>query len=140
MDKFFQYVFMLLLWAFGVYVTACVYKQRKKLNRLQRVGLRTIGVVTGHRYEGDGTYTSELVFLTREGTQQKTETTTSTPQEFPKGTRIPILYDPVNPTDCFVYTYVERQVPAVTLGFIWLVVIGITVLWLCGVPLEKPAT
>lgn len=142
MDKFFQCVFILLLWAFGMYGTVWVYKQRKKLNRLQRVGLRTTGVVTGHRFtEGDGTYMAELIFLTREGTQQKTETTTThTPQEFPKGTRIPILYNPVNPTDCFVDTYVEQQSPAVILGFIWLVVIGITILWFRGVPLEGSAT
>jgi len=84
---------------------------------------------------------AELIFLTPEGKQQDTETaTTHSPQEFPKGTRIPSLYDPANPADCFVDTYVERQAPAVTLGFIWLVVIGSTVLWLCGVPLEGSVT
>ncbi len=115
MDKF----AVLLLWAFAGYGTIWVYKQRRKLNRLQRVGLRTTGVVTGHRYEGDGNYMTKLGFLTREGTQHETETTTThTPQEFPRGTRIPILYNPANPTDCFVDTYLERQVPAVMLGFI----------------------
>jgi hypothetical protein len=143
MAKNAHWLFVLLLWGFAVYGTAWVYKQRRKSIRLRRFGLRTTGMITGHRFTGgdDGTFKAEVVFLTQEGKQQQTETTTThSPQQFPQGSTVAVLYDSINPADCFVDTYVERQAPTVLLVIIWLAVIGISVLALWGVPLEKVAT
>ncbi|WP_460583415.1 DUF3592 domain-containing protein [Hymenobacter arcticus] len=41
------------------------------------------------------------------GQQQQTETTTThSSQQFPKGTSVAVLYNPSNPSDCFIGTYI----------------------------------
>ena len=143
MDKLWQWFFVLLVWGFAGYGTGWVYRQRKKLAWLARVGVRTTGVITGHRFTGgdDGSYMAEVVFLTQAGKQQQTETATShSPQQFLKGTRVAILYDPLKPAYCFVDTYVEREAPTVWLCIIWLVAIGCLGLLVLGIPLAGSAT
>jgi len=84
---------------------------------------------------------AEVVFLTSQGKQQQTETTTThSPQQFPKGTSVAVLYNPSNPSDCFVDTYREQEAPLVIACIIWLVVVGISLFFLWGVPLEGAAT